>query len=225
MAKAIKKDKKQSIKVGVVDWNNKKVSSLDLPVAIFGVKVNKNVLHTVVKWQLAKRRRGCHKAKDRSEVSGGGKKPFRQKGTGAARQGSIRSPLLEGGGVTFGPNPRDYSYTLPKKVKRLGLISALSYLLEGNRLHVVDNMKIDNLKTKEVHTKLKNIGHSKAVLIDKVSDPLFKRASKNIPNIRYYSVDGLNVYDLLKYDRAIISKEAVNDVVKRCTEGSLDVAV
>ncbi len=216
--KATKKNNKaQSIQVDVLDWNKKKVDSVKLPVDIFGARVNKPVMHSVVKWQLAKRRRGCHKTKDRSEVSGGGKKPFRQKGTGNARQGSIRSPLMEGGGVTFGPTPRDYSYTLPKKIKRLGLVSALSHLLESDRLHVVNEIKIDKPKTKEVALKLKNMGSEKAVLIDKDVDHTFKRASKNIRNIRYYSVDGLNVYDLLKYNRVIVSKNAVDSIIKRCS--------
>lgn len=207
----------KTIKADVIDWSKKKVDNIDLPVDVFGVRVNRPVMHQVVKWQLAKRRRGCHKVKDRSEVSGGGKKPFRQKGTGNARQGSIRSPLMEGGGVVFGPTPRDYSYALPKKIKRLALVSALSHLFENKRLHVVNEMKVGKPKTKEVVFKLKSMGSGKVVLIDKSVDNAFRRASRNIPNIRYYSVDGLNVYDLLKYNCAIVTTDAIEGIVERCS--------
>ena len=129
--------------VDVLSWDKKKVGSVDLDPAVFAIPVKKEILQTVVRWQLACRRRGTHKAKTRGEVSGGGKKPFKQKGTGNARQGSIRSPLMPGGGITFGPIPRDYSYTLPKKMKRLGLRTALSFLQKEGRLLVVDRMDSD----------------------------------------------------------------------------------
>ena len=203
------------IKVDVLDWNKKKVSTASLPVDIFAGHINKNVIYSVVNWQLAKRRRGCAKAKSRAEVSGGGRKPFRQKGTGNARQGSSRSPLLEGGGVIFGPHQRDYSYTLPKKVKRKGLISALSYLMSEKKLCVISEMKVEKPKTKEVFKKLTSFGKEKALLIDGSLDDSFKRASRNIPNIRYQSVNGLNVYDLLKYDFAILTKDAVSKISQK----------
>src|SRR4051812_9356573 len=188
--------------VDVLDWDKKKVGSVDLDASVFAIPVKPGILQTVVRWQLACRRSGTHSSKTRGEVSGGGKKPFKQKGTGNARQGSIRSPLMPGGGVTFGPLPRDYSYQLPKKVRQLGLRTALSHLKKEGKLFVVDAMKSTDGKTKALAEKLQAFGLKKACLIDAELDPMFNRASKNIPKFRYYGVEGMNVYDLLKYDGA-----------------------
>lgn len=204
--------------VDVLDWDKKKVGSVELDASVFDITVKKEILQTVVRWQLACRRRGTHKAKTRGEVSGGGKKPFKQKGTGNARQGSIRSPLMPGGGVTFGPIPRDYSYVLPKKMKRLGLRTALSFLKKEGRLLVVDSMKSEG-KTKELAKRLSDLGVQKAVMIDGALNDQFNRASRNLPKFRYYGVEGLNVYDLLKYDTAIITKDSIAKIVERCGEG------
>jgi large subunit ribosomal protein L4 len=204
--------------VDVINWDKKKVGSVELAAEIFEIPVKKEILQTVVRWQLACRRQGTHKAKTRGEVSGGGKKPFKQKGTGNARQGSNRSPLMPGGGVTFAPLPRDYSYNLPKKVKRLGLRTALSFLKKEGRLLVVDSMASEG-KTKELAKRLGAIGLNKAVLIDGAVNEGFQRASRNLPKFRYYGVDGLNVYDLLKYDAAIITKDSVAKIIERCGEG------
>ncbi len=204
--------------VDVLGWDKKKVGTVDLDASVFDIVVKKEILQTVVRWQLACRRRGTHKTKTRAEVSGGGKKPFKQKGTGNARQGSIRSPLMPGGGVSFGPQPRDYSYVLPKKMKRLGLRTALSYLKKEGRLMVVDSMKSDG-KTKELAQRLTKMGVQKAVMIDGALNDKFSRASRNMPKFRYYGVDGLNVYDLLKYDTAIITKDSIQKIVERCGEG------
>jgi large subunit ribosomal protein L4 len=204
--------------VDVIGWDKKKVGSVELDASIFEIPVKKEILQTVVRWQLACRRRGTHKAKTRGEVSGGGKKPFKQKGTGNARQGSIRSPLMPGGGVTFGPIPRDYSYVLPKKVKRLGLRTALSLLKKEGRLMVIDSMDSEG-KTKDLAKRLSHLGVAKAVLIDGALNDKFNRASRNLPSFRYYSVDGLNVYDLLKYNTAIITKDSIQKIVERCGEG------
>lgn len=204
--------------VDVIGWDKKKVGSVELDASVFDIQVKKEVLQTVVRWQLACRRRGTHKAKTRGEVSGGGKKPFKQKGTGNARQGSIRSPLMPGGGITFGPIPRDYSYVLPKKVKRLGLRTALSLLKKEGRLMVVDSMTSEG-KTKELAERLAGLGMGKAVLIDAAPNDQFQRASRNLAKYRYYGVEGLNVYDLLKYDGAIITKASVEKIVERCGEG------
>ena len=203
--------------VDVLGWDKKKVGSVDLDASVFDIVVKKEILHTVVRWQLACRRRGTHKSKNRGEVSGGGKKPFKQKGTGNARQGSIRSPLMPGGGVAFGPEPRDYSYVLPKKVKRLGLRTALSYLKKEGRLFVVESMKSEG-KSKELASRLVGMGITKAVLIDGALDEKFNRASRNLAKIRYYGVEGLNVYDLLKYDTAILTKDSIQKIVDRCGE-------
>lgn len=204
--------------VDVLNWDKKKSGSVTLDASVFGIKVKEEILQTVVRWQLACRRQGTHKAKTRGEVSGGGKKPFKQKGTGNARQGSTRSPLMPGGGITFGPEPRDYSYVLPKRVRRLGLRTALSKLNKEGRLFVVDSMTSDG-KTKELAQRLKTFGLTKAVLVDAKATDKFSRASRNLPKFRYYGVEGLNVYDLLKYDSVVISKESIGEIVKRCGEG------
>lgn len=203
-------------KVDVLDWDKKKVGQVELAAEIFEQPVKKAVLHTLVKWQLASRRSGTHKAKNKSEVRGGGKKPFKQKGTGSARQGSTRSPLNPGGGVAFPPTPRDYSYTVPKKMKQLGFKVALSYLLKEGRLFILNDMASTEGKTKELAQRLKKFGLSKAVLIDADRNPKMDLASRNLDKFRYYSTAGMNVYDLLKYDNAVISKEALSKIAARC---------
>ena len=201
--------------VSVLNWDKKKVGEVELPAAVFEQPVRKDLLHTVVRWQLASRRQGTHMTKTKGLVSGGGIKPFKQKGTGNARQGSSRSPLNPGGGTMFGPQPRDYSYTLPRKVKQAGLKAALSYLQSSGKLFIVEDMKSEG-KTKELVQRLEKFGVKKAVLIDQSADALFNRASRNLAAFRYYSVDGLNVYDLLKYDTAIITKSSLERVLSRC---------
>lgn len=206
-------------KVDVLDWDMKKVGSVDLNPEVFEQPVKKAVLHAIVKWQLASRRSGTHSTKNKSEVSGGGKKPFKQKGTGSARQGSSRSPLNPGGGVAFGPKPRDYAYTMPRKQRQAGLKSALSYLHSTGKLLVVDSMTSAEGKTKALITALKKFGAAKAVLVDGELNPNFQRASRNLAKYRYYGVEGLNVYDLLKYDMAIISKSSLKGIDARCGLG------
>jgi len=201
--------------VDVLSWEKKKVGSVDLDASVFEAPVKKEILQTVVRWQLACRRQGTHKSKTRAEVSGGGKKPFKQKGTGNARQGSTRSPLMPGGGIAFGPVPRDYSYVLPKKVRRLGLRIALSFLKKEGRLFIVDGMTSKEGKTKDIAKQLKDFGLQKAVLIDSKLDAKFNRASKNLPKFRYYGVEGLNVYDLLKYDNVLLTKASVATIVEK----------
>jgi large subunit ribosomal protein L4 len=203
-------------KVDVLDWDKKKVGQVDLTADVFEQPVKKAVLHSLVKWQLASRRSGTHKTKNKSEVSGGGKKPFKQKGTGSARQGSIRSPLMPGGGVAFGPKPRDYSYTIPKKMKQVGFKSALSYLLANGKLFVLNELDTTEGKSKELAGRLKKFGVKKAVLIDGSANEKFQRAARNLKSFRYYSVDGMNVYDLLRYDAAIISKDSIAKITERC---------
>lgn len=205
--------------VDVLGWDKKKVGSVDLDATVFDIPVKEEILQTVVRWQLACRRRGTHKSKTRAEVSGGGKKPFKQKGTGNARQGSNRSPLMPGGGITFGPVPRDYSYVLPKKVRRLGLRTALSKLNKEGRLFVIDGLTSEAGKTKDLASKLKTFGLEKAVLVDAASNDKFTRAARNLAKFRYYGVEGVNVYDLLKYDAAVITKESIAKLVERCGEG------
>lgn len=206
--------------VDVLSWEKKKVGSVDLKSDVFEIPVKEEILQTVVRWQLACRRQGTHKALTRGEVSGGGKKPFKQKGTGNARQGSTRSPLMPGGGITFGPVPRDYSYVLPKKVRRLGLRTALSRLLKEGRLFVVDSMDSADGKSKELFKRLEGFGLKKAVLIDGDRNEKFDRAARNLADYRYVPVEGMNVYDLLKYESAVITKSSVAKIVERCGEGN-----
>jgi large subunit ribosomal protein L4 len=202
-------------KVDVLSWKKEKVGTVDLSTEVFSTDVKKDILHTVVNWQLASRRQGTAMVKTRSLVSGGGKKPFKQKGTGGARQGSTRSPLMPGGAKLFGPIPRTYDFELPKKVRRLGLRMALSHLNKEGRLIVVDNMKSEG-KTKELIKRLKAFGLEKAVLVDSTTDDKFKRASNNLQSYKYFSVDGLNVFDLLKYNTAVITKDSVAKITERC---------
>lgn len=202
-------------KVSILNWDKKSVGEVELPAAVFEQPVRKDLLHTVVRWQLACRRQGTAMSKTKGLVSGGGKKPFKQKGTGNARQGSTRSPLNPGGGAIFGPAPRDYSYKLPRKVKQAALRTALSYLQGAGKLFIVEDMKSQG-KTSELAKRLQTFGVSKAVLIDQENDAMFDRASRNMTKIRYYSVDGLNVLDLLKYDTAIVTKASLERILSRC---------
>ncbi len=200
----------------VLNWKKEKVGTVDLSADVFETTIKKEVLHEVVNWQLAKRRQGTHMVKTRSLVSGGGKKPFKQKGTGNARQGSTRSPLMPGGAKLFGPVPRSYEYALPKKVRKLGLKMALSHLNKEGKLFIVENMKSEG-KTNELAKRLKAFGLTKAVLIDAQADANFKRAANNLEKFKYFGVEGLNVFDLLKYDAAVITKESIAQIVDRCT--------
>lgn len=199
----------------ILNWKKEKVGSIDLDDAVFGVEVKKDVLQSVVHWQLASRRQGTHMVKTRAMVSGGGKKPFKQKGTGSARQGSTRSPLMPGGAKLFGPVPRSYEYALPKKVRRLALKMALSYLNKEGRLFIVDGMSSEG-KTAELAKRLKSFGLAKGILVDAVVDAKFKMASGNLDKFKYQPVEGINVFDLLKYDAAILTKESVAKVIERC---------
>ncbi len=201
--------------IDVVNWDKKAVRTAELPAEIFEVPLRKELLNEVVRWQLACRRQGTHMTKTKGLVSGGGKKPYKQKGTGNARRGSSRSPLIRGGGTMFGPQPRDYSYTLPKKVRQLGLKMALSHLLRSGQLHVVDGMDSSQGKTGELSKRLKAFGVKKAILVDSEEKGSFKRAARNLSDFRYYPALGLNVYDILKYDTAIVTEGALDVIIKR----------
>jgi large subunit ribosomal protein L4 len=202
----------------VLNWKKEKVGTIELSKEVFETEVRKEILHEVVQWQLAKRRSGTAMTKTRSLVSGGGKKPFKQKGTGNARQGSTRSPLMPGGAKLFGPVPRSYEYALPKKVRKLGLKMALSHLQKEGKLFVIENLQSEG-KTGELAKRLKAFGLAKAVLIDSQTDDKFKRAASNLEKYKYFSVEGLNVFDLLKYDAAVITKDSVAQIVERCSVG------
>jgi large subunit ribosomal protein L4 len=202
--------------VNILNWKKEKVGQVELSSDVFEVEVKNDVLHSVVRWQLAARRQGNAMTKTKGMVSGGGKKPFKQKGTGNARQGSTRSPLMPGGGTIFGPVPRSYAYVLPKKTRKVALKMALSHLLKEGKLTIVDSMASEG-KTTELNKRLKSFGVNKAVLIDATTDQKFSRAAKNLQNYKYFPVEGLNVFDLLKFDHAVITKGSVQKIVDRCS--------
>jgi len=202
-------------KVEVLNLDNKKVGDVELNADIFERAVRKDILQTVVKWQLAKRRQGTHKAKTRTEVSGGGAKPYKQKGTGNARRGSSRSPLIRGGGVLFGPTPRDYSFSLPKKIRKAAVKYALSYLHSQGRVKVVETLDSADGKTKVLSAQLNGLGLKKSVLIGDGMNDKFERASRNIPKFVYQPVEGVNVYDLLKYDSVVFEKSSLATLEER----------
>lgn len=197
-------------KVTVFDTNGKQVEELELKDDIFGIEVNKYVLHEAVVNYLANQRQGTQSAKTRSEVRGGGAKPYRQKGTGRARQGTIRAPQFVGGGVVFAPKPRSYKYSLNKKVKRLAMKSALSSKVVDNEFIVLNELKYDGIKTKNVVNTLNNLKvDTKALIVLAEKDDIVQKSARNIPGIKTALVNTLNVYDMLKYDKLIVTKDAV----------------
>jgi large subunit ribosomal protein L4 len=202
------------VSVPVVDLSKKEVGKLEVPEGIFKAEVRPDIMQGVVRWQLACRRAGTVKTKTKGEVRGGGKKPFKQKGTGEARQGSSRSPLMPGGGTAFGPQPRDYSYTLPRAMKKSGLRTALSYLMAEGRLWVIDSFTSDG-KTKTLHSAMKKFGVEKSLLVDDASNTNLKRATRNLEKYKFVAVQGLNVFDLLKYDSCLVSKAAVTHLLEK----------
>ena len=200
-------------KIDVKDLTGAVTGSIELSDEIFGIEPNEVAMSTVVRNQLANRRQGTQKTKTRSEVSGGGKRPYRQKGTGRARHGSERSAQYVGGGIIFGPNPRSYSYTVPKKVKRLALKSALSSKVADQKLIVVENMDLDEVKTATVAKALKAIGAGNSSLI--VLEDVNKNAelsARNIKDVKTALVNTINVLDILKYDSFVATKAAVEKI-------------
>ena len=198
--------------VSVYNMEGNEVGKIELNDAVFGVEVNEHLVHMAVVAQLANKRQGTQKAKTRSEVSGGGRKPWRQKGTGHARQGSTRSPQWTGGGIVFAPTPRDYTITLNKKEKRAALKSALTSRVQENKFIVVDELKLDEIKTKKFQNVLNNLKVSKAlVVVGDDSDNVVKSA-KNIPTVKTAYVNTINVYDILKYNTVVATKTAVANI-------------
>ena len=198
--------------VSVFNMDGKEVEKIDLSDAVFGVEVNEHLVHMAVVQQLANNRQGTQKAKTRSEVSGGGRKPWRQKGTGHARQGSTRSPQWTGGGVVFAPTPRDYSFKLNKKEKRVALKSALSSRVSENKLVVVDELKFDEVKTKEFAKVLKNLNVEKALVVINDNDEKVVMSARNIPTVKTASTSTINVFDILKYNTVVVTKDAVKTI-------------
>ena len=195
--------------VSVYNMEGKEVGTMELNDAVFGVEVNDHLVHLAVVRQLANNRQGTQKAKTRSEVSGGGRKPWRQKGTGHARQGSTRSPQWTGGGVVFAPVPRDYSIKMNKKERRLALKSALTSRVQENKLIVLDELKLDEVKTKAMQAVLNNLNVSKAMVVLAGNDQNVVLSTRNIPNVITALPNTVNVFDILKYNTVILTKAAV----------------
>ena len=195
--------------VSVYNIEGKEVGTIDLNDAVFGVEVNEHLVHMAVVSQLANKRQGTQKAKTRSEVSGGGRKPWRQKGTGHARQGSTRAPQWTGGGIVFAPVPRDYSFKINKKEKRAALKSALSSRVQENKLIVVDELKLDEIKTKKLAEVLKNLNVEKALVVINDNDQNVVMSAKNIPTVKVAQTNTINVFDILKYSNVVVTKAAV----------------
>jgi large subunit ribosomal protein L4 len=200
-------------KVALLNTAGKQVGDVELADSIFGIEPHKYVLHQAVTMQLASLRQGTHKVKGRSEVRGGGRKPWKQKGTGRARQGTIRAPQWKGGGVVFGPTPRSYGWKLPKKVRRLAIKSALSAKVQENEIIVLDQLVLSQSKTKEFVAILKNLNvERKALVVTATADEQVILSARNIPGVKVLAADGINVLDVLGHDQLIITKGAVEKV-------------
>ena len=198
--------------VSVYNMEGNVVGTMELSDAVFGVEVNDHLVHLAVVSQLANKRQGTQKAKTRSEVSGGGRKPWRQKGTGHARQGSTRAPQWTGGGVVFAPTPRDYTIKLNKKERRLALKSVLTAKVQENKFIVLDELKFDEIKTKNFQAVLNNLNVNKAMVVLNDNDKNVVMSAKNIPNVITAQTNTINVYDILKYNTMIVTKAAVETI-------------
>ena len=198
--------------VKVFNMSGSEVGSIELNDSIFAVEVNTHVMHQAVVQYLANKRQGTQSALTRAEVRGGGRKPWRQKGTGRARQGSTRSPQWTGGGVVFAPKPRDYSFKLNKKVKRLALKSALTTKVADGKFVVVDEINLPEMKTKEMVKVLNNLNVNKSLVVLEDANEKAVVAARNIPTVKTASVSTINVYDILKYDSVVVTKAAVEKI-------------
>jgi large subunit ribosomal protein L4 len=203
------------MQIDIVNIDGKKVGQADLADAVFGTKVKEYLLWEVVKAQRAARRAGTHKTKKRDEVRGGGKKPYKQKGTGNARQGSTRSPQFVGGGKVWGPQPRSYAYTVPKKVKRAALASALSLRVQEKKLVIVDALAFDAPKTKRLAGILKVLGADSAVVVDGKTNVNLSKSARNLAKAKVLAPEGLNVYDILNHPSLVIAADAVKAIETR----------
>ena len=195
--------------VSVYNMEGKEVGSIELNDAVFGVEVNEHLVHMAVVNQLANKRQGTQSAKTRSEVSGGGKKPWRQKGTGHARQGSTRAPQWTGGGIVFAPKPRDYSFKMNKKEKKIALLSALTSKVADNKIVVLDEFKLDEIKTKKFAEVMNNLKVSKALVVLEGENKNVVLSGRNIPTVKVSATNEINTYDVLKYDTLVVTKAAV----------------
>jgi len=207
------------MKIEVNSLDNKKIKDIDLDKQIFGVELKEEIIYRMVRYQLAKRRSGNHKTKGISEISGTTKKPFKQKGTGNARQGSKRSPQMRGGAVIFGPQVRSHAHKLPKKIKKLALKMAISKKIKDGKFKIINELKMSKPKTNLFRSKLSDLKLDSVLFIDgKDIDNNFLLASKNVPKIDILPVEGINVYDILKRDYLVLSENAVNGIKERFKE-------
>ena len=198
--------------VSVYNMEGKEVGTMELNDAVFGVEINEHLVHLAVVQQLANNRQGTQKAKTRSEVSGGGRKPWRQKGTGHARQGSTRSPQWTGGGTVFAPVPRDYTFKMNKKEKRLALKSVLTSRVQENKLVVPDELKFDGIKTKNMKAVLDSLNVSKALVVINENDQNVVLSARNIADVKTALTNTINVFDILKYNSVVVTKSAVETI-------------
>ena len=198
--------------VSVYNMEGSEVGKMDLNDNVFAAKVNEHLMHMAVVLQLANKRQGTQKAKTRSEVRGGGRKPWRQKGTGHARQGSTRSPQWTGGGIVFAPKPRDYSFKMNKKEKNLALKSVLTTKVAENKFIVVDGLSFDEIKTKNMVNVLKNLEVKKALVVTDDDNKNVTLSSRNIPGVKTAFTNTINVYDILKYDKMVVAKDVISKI-------------
>jgi large subunit ribosomal protein L4 len=203
------------MKLKIRDLDNKEVGDIDLADEVFGLPVRNDILARVINWQLAKRRAGTHKAKGISDISGTTKKPYKQKGTGRARQGSLRSPQFRGGAVIFGPVVRSHEFALQKKVRKLGLKTALSAKQAEGKLVVIDAAKVAAPKTKELRERFDKLGWGSVLIIDGAVDAGFAKAARNLPRVDLLPSVGANVYDILRRDTLVLTREAVEQLEAR----------
>lgn len=197
---------------GVYDIENKRVAEIELSEAVFGAPVNEDAIYEVVRMQMASRRSGTASTKGRSDVSGSNKKPWRQKGTGRARVGNSRSPIWRGGGIIFGPTPHGYAFRVPKKVRRLALISALSMKFKEERMTILRDFPMEEIKTKKFQEVIDRFGFKKTLFVIDQQRPFLEKSSRNIRDVKMVRSEGVNVYDLLKYDHVVLLEPAVHKI-------------
>ena len=197
---------------GVYDIENKRVAEIELSEAVFGAPVNEDVIYEVVRMQMASRRSGTASTKGRSDVSGSNKKPWRQKGTGRARVGNSRSPIWRGGGIIFGPTPHGYAFRVPKKVRRLALISALSMKFKEERMTILRDFPMEEIKTKRFQEVIDRFGFKKTLFVIDQKRPVLEKSSRNIRDVEMVRSEGVNVYDLLKYDHVVLLEPSVHKI-------------
>lgn len=199
-------------KVDVYDIKGKKVSDIELADSVFGIEPNENIVHAVLVNYLANQRQGTQSTKTRAEVRGGGKKPWRQKGTGRARQGSIRAPQWIKGGIVFAPKPRDYRVSIPKSMRRVALKSALTSKVQAGEMIVMEDLAFEAIKTKQVAEMLKTLGYNKTLIVTAESNEVVYKSARNIAGVSVIPANNINVYDLLKFEKVIMTKDAVSKI-------------